>query len=115
VAGAQRGLDLLRPLICVPLAAGPAQRGGNLAARQRPPGFGAGRDRQYRDRVTGGEVGAERFQRGRVVLPQRRAQRVDLSLPRPDRGLVRAGQHPDRVSQVAVPGDLPVVMPVGTD
>jgi hypothetical protein len=85
VIRAQRVLDLGRSLVNVALPSGAAQRGGDLAARQRTSSFWGGRHRQDSDSAAAGQAGAECRERGRVVLPQRRAQRVDLPLPRPDR------------------------------
>ena len=59
-----------------------------------------------------GEV-LEGFQRGRVVLAQRTAQRVGLPGTRPDQTLVGAGQHLDRLRIGAVAGDPAMVVSVG--
>ena len=77
------------------LAAAAPQRRGDLRARQAPAQRRGRRDGQARPARRGAEV-IERFERGRVELPQRRAQLVELALPSPDHGLVGPGQDLDR-------------------
>jgi hypothetical protein len=88
----------------------PDRRPGQLAAL-----LGRGRQLQHRQGLRLGQLGAQRRERARVVLPQRAAQRVGVPLPGPDQALVGAGEHLDRLGLRAVGGDLAVVVPVGAD
>lgn len=75
--------------------------------------------RRHRDHAAGldrGELGgAEGTQCARVELPKRAPQLVHLPLPGPDQVLVRSGEHLDRLGELTVTGELPVVAPVGAD
>ena len=56
----------------------------------------------------------ERFECGRIELPQHRPELVDLPLPGTDQVLMGTGQHLGCFGQVAVPGDRPMVMAIET-
>ena len=81
---------------------------------RRAPSRGSGASLQHLGGVAAGQV-VERGQRGRVELPQHRPELVGLPAPVPDHRLMRPGQHLDRLGQVTVRGDGPVVVPVGAD
>ena len=57
----------------------------------------------------------ERDECGRVVLAQRVAERVGLTVPGPDQVLMATGQDLDRVDVGTVTSDRPVIVPVGAD
>jgi len=112
--GAQCGADLLGPLRQIAAPAGTFERRADLRPAQ-PGTLGRGRAAaQYRQRVSIGQI-AEGDQGRRVVLPQRRAQRVGVPGAGPDQVLVTASQHLDCLRGRAVPGQRAVVVPVGAD
>ena len=80
--------------------------------RRRPQLGGRGLG-QHRNGVAVRQVGPEDRQRTRVVLTQRAAQLVELTLAGPHQVLMRPGGDLDRLGQVAVTGHTPVVVPVG--
>src|SRR6185369_13232245 len=81
---AQGVADLAIARVEVALAACAAQRGDDPCRRQSPALRRGGGYLQDGQGVPSGELAAERDQRGRVELSQRRAQQVRLPLPRPD-------------------------------
>ena len=86
----------------------------DLGDPQRRATLRGRRLRQHRQCVPRRQV-VERRKRGGVELPQGGAQRVRLALPRPDHVLVRAGQHLDRLRELAVPRDRAMLVPVSAD
>lgn len=53
--------------------------------------------------------------RGREVLPQHGSKPQHLTGPLPDRGLMCSGQQLNRVGQIGVSGDLPVIPAIHVD
>jgi hypothetical protein len=115
LGSAQRGLELRRPLLEVALAATAGQRCGELGPRQLAALLGGGRKLHNRDGVPAGQIGAEGRQGRRVEGAQRRPQAVELALAGPDGRLMGPGQHPDRLGQVAITGNRPMMVAVGAD
>ena len=113
--GAQCGEDLLGPALKVALSTCPAQHRHDSWLGQRLAQRGGRRDREHRDRVSSGQILAERRQRGGVELPQHRPQLVGLPLPGPDHRLMGPCQRLDDLGALAVAGDRPMVVTVGAD
>ena len=82
-------------------------------ATARAPRLGVGRDASTASGVSARPGRRRPPERRRVVLPQRRAQRVGLPVARPDQHLVGPGEHLDRLDDLAVAGDRAMVVPVG--
>ena len=112
---AQRRHDLGSPGLEVALPPGLTQQGRNPGWGEPPTGRRVGCRSKDGEGVTAGEVVAERFERGRVALPQQRAQRVRRALPHPDHRLVRPRRQPDLLGQHTVTSRWTVVGPVKPD
>jgi len=80
--------------------------------RRRPQLGGRGLG-QHRNGVAVRQVGPEDRQRTRVVLTQRAAQLVELTLAGPHQVLMRPGGDLDRPARSLSPATPPVVVPVG--
>ena len=93
-------------------AAGPLERGGDLAGSQ-PRSRRRIRCRgQQLEGVGGGQV-AEGLQRGGKVLAQRGAQPQQVTAAFPDQRLMGAGGHLDRLGPVTVTGHRPQLVGIG--
>ena len=112
---AQRGPDLGRGRGDVALPTRLAEQRFDPGLGQPPSLLRRRRGGQDRQRIPISQVGAERHQRGRVVLPQQRPQRVDLPDPGPDHRLMRPGRDLDMLSDLGVPSDRAVMGPVQPD
>ncbi len=110
---ARRGLDL-PGLLRHPAAAGTRQRRAD--PRDAQPGRAARigcLSQQLQG--AGSSQAIEGPQRGGKELPQRRPQPQHVPGPFPDQELMRAGDYPDCLRQVAIPGRRPQLMRIGAD
>jgi hypothetical protein len=97
------------------VAAAATQGRGELGSGQLAAPLGGWRQLEHRQGISGGQVGAEGLQRGRVEGPQGRPEAVELALAAPDGRLMGPGQHPDGLDQVAITADQAMVVAVGAD
>ena len=107
----QNCLDFCRAFLDAALAPSAGDGRSYTFARQRPPEGRCGCGPEHAEGV--GAVELAQLERRRVVLPQRRAQLVDLALAGPHQVLVGPGQHLDRFGQLAVAGHPTMVVAVG--